>query len=97
MTGSPASRRFASFPFRGRKRWEARDLAAGQIGISWLPEDPWSQGKCGLKVLQYQAARLPVVANPVGMHAEFIEPGVTGFLPRTTDAVGRGDPHARGR
>ncbi len=55
----------------------------GQIGISWLPEDPWSRGKCGLKVLQYQAARLPVVANPVGMHAELIEPGLTGFLPRT--------------
>ena len=65
--------------------WEAQDLAAGHIGVSWLPDDRWSQGKCGLKVLQYQAARLPVVANPVGMHAEFIEPGLTGFLPRTGD------------
>ena len=26
-----------------------------------------------------------MVANPVGMHAEFIEPGLTGFLPRTAD------------
>ena len=65
--------------------WEGRDLAAGQIGISWLPEDPWSRGKCGLKVLQYQAASLPVVANPVGMHTELIAQGVTGFLPRTAD------------
>ena len=72
-------------PVPWAQAWEARDLAAGQIGISWLPEDPWSQGKCGLKVLQYQAARLPVVANPVGMHAELIEPGLTGFLPRTAD------------
>jgi hypothetical protein len=72
-------------PVPWAQAWEARDLAAGQIGISWLPDDPWSQGKCGLKVLQYQAARLPVVANPVGMHAEFIKPGRTGFLPRTAD------------
>ena len=34
--------------------------------MSWLPDDLWSRGKCGLKVLQYQAAGLPVVANPVG-------------------------------
>jgi Glycosyl transferases group 1 len=59
---------------------EARQLAAGQIGISWLPDDLWSRGKCGLKVLQYQAAGLPVVANPVGSHVEMIRPGVSGFL-----------------
>jgi glycosyltransferase involved in cell wall biosynthesis len=64
---------------------EARDLAAGQIGISWLPDDLWSRGKCGLKVLQYQAAGLPVVANPVGMNAELIEPGVTGYLASTPE------------
>ncbi len=72
-------------PVPWSQAWEARDLAAGHIGIGWLPEDPWSQGKCGLKILQYQAARLPVVANPVGMHNELIEPGITGFLPRTSD------------
>jgi Glycosyl transferases group 1 len=72
-------------PIPWSAEWEARDLSAGQIGMSWLPEDPWSRGKCGLKVLQYQAARLPVVANPVGMHAELIEAGLTGFLPETSD------------
>ncbi len=53
----------------GRGQTEARELAAGQIGVSWLPDDLWSRGKCGLKVLQYQAAGLPVVANPVGATA----------------------------
>ncbi|MBV8488446.1 MAG: glycosyltransferase family 4 protein, partial [Planctomycetaceae bacterium] len=72
-------------PVPWAQEWEAHDLAAGQIGISYLPDDLWSRGKCGLKVLQYQAARLPVVANPVGTQAEMIEPGRTGFLPATAD------------
>lgn len=72
-------------PVPWAREWEAYDLAAGHIGISYLPDDLWSRGKCGLKVLQYQAARLPVVANPVGTQAEMIEPGRTGFLPVTAD------------
>jgi glycosyltransferase involved in cell wall biosynthesis len=80
--------RFESLPIvpvPWAREWEAHDLAAGQIGIGLLPDDLWSRGKCGLKVLQYQAARLPTVANPVGTQAEMIEPGRTGFLPVTSD------------
>jgi glycosyltransferase involved in cell wall biosynthesis len=82
---------------------EARQLAAGQIGVSWLPDDAWSRGKCGLKVLQYQAAGLPVVANPVGTHHEMVRPGVNGFLAtgpaEWVDAVRRlaADPALRRR
>ena len=47
---------------------EAAEIASADVGISWVPDDPWSRGKCGLKVLQYQAAGLPVIANPVGVH-----------------------------
>jgi glycosyltransferase involved in cell wall biosynthesis len=72
-------------PVRWHAETEARELAAGQIGISWLPDDPWSRGKCGLKVLQYQAAGLPVVANPVGVHCEVVSTGQTGFLATTPD------------
>ena len=58
---------------------EAAEIAAADIGISWVPDDPWSRGKCGLKVLQYMAAGLPVVTNPVGVHPEMVRPGETGF------------------
>ncbi len=51
---------------------EAGLIAAADVGIAWVPDDPWSRGKCGLKVLQYQAAGLPVIANPVGVQAEFV-------------------------
>lgn len=63
-----------------RESTETADLAAGDIGISWLPDHPWSLGKCGLKVLQYMAAGLPVVANSVGIHARLVVHGETGFL-----------------
>ena len=82
---------------------EAADIAAADIGIAHVPDDPWSLGKCGLKVLQYMAAGLPVVANPVGVHAEMVRHGETGFLAETpaqwVDAVARlaNDPDLRRR
>ena len=80
---------------------EAADLADADIGISWLPDDAWSAGKCGLKVLQYMSAGLPVVANPVGLQRTLVRDGETGFLARTPEewqnAVARlaRDPHLR--
>jgi glycosyltransferase involved in cell wall biosynthesis len=62
---------------------ETAELAEGDIGIAFMPDDSWSLGKCGLKVLQYMAAGLPVVANPVGVHREMIVHGETGFLAAT--------------
>jgi glycosyltransferase involved in cell wall biosynthesis len=90
-----------------KKPWtadaEASEIAAADVGISWVPADDWSRGKCGLKVLQYMAAGLPVVANPVGVHCDMIRHGETGFLAATpeqwVEAVGRlaGDPELRTR
>jgi glycosyltransferase involved in cell wall biosynthesis len=72
-------------PVAWNEQTEAREIAAGQIGVSWLPDDLWSRGKCGLKVLQYHSAGLPVVANPVGSHREMIKVGETGMLATTPD------------
>jgi len=70
-------------------RWdwatEAAEIAASDIGIGWVPDDPWSRGKCGLKLLQYMAAGLAVVANPVGVQADMITPGETGILATAAD------------
>jgi glycosyltransferase involved in cell wall biosynthesis len=62
---------------------EAVEIAEADIGISWLPDDDWSRGKCGLKVLQYMAAGLPVVANPVGVQADLVRHGESGLLAAT--------------
>lgn len=65
-------------------RWteatETAEIANAEIGISWIPDDPWSRGKCGLKIIQYMAAGLPVVTNSVGVHPEMVRHGETGFL-----------------
>ncbi len=70
-------------------RWteagEARELASADVGIAWVPDDDWSRGKCGLKVLQYMAAGLPVIANPVGVHVDMVRHGENGFLVRTPE------------
>jgi glycosyltransferase involved in cell wall biosynthesis len=82
---------------------ETADLAQGDIGIAWMPDDAWGLGKCGLKILQYMAAGLPVVANPVGIHKELVIHGQTGFLASTprqwaeSVAILAGDPLLRSK
>ena len=50
------------------------------IGIMPLPNEPWEQGKCGYKLIQYMACGLPVVASPVGVNKEIVQQGETGEL-----------------
>lgn len=64
---------------------EGREIANADIGISWVPDDPWSRGKCGLKILQYQAAGLPVVTNPVGVHTNMVHNHKNGYLAVTPE------------
>ena len=72
---------------------EAAALARGDIGIAPTPDDRWTRGKCGFKIIQYMAAGLPVVASPVGANAEIVRVGETGLLATTpqewADAIRR--------
>lgn len=61
---------------------ESNDVASSHIGLAVMPDDDWSRGKCGVKVLQYLAAGLPVVANPVGIHSTMVPDN--GILASTT-------------
>lgn len=62
------------------------------IGIMPLVDEPFQRGKCGMKLLQYMAAGLPVVASPIGVNASIVAHGETGFLATTHrewhDAIG---------
>jgi glycosyltransferase involved in cell wall biosynthesis len=63
-----------------RLETEMEELSQIGIGVAPLPDTPWEHGKCGVKVLQYMACGIPVVASPIGVHRQFVQHGVTGFL-----------------
>lgn len=64
---------------------EAVALASAHVGIAPMSDDPWTKGKCGLKVLQYMAAGLSVVSSPAGVNREIVQEGITGFLAENPD------------
>jgi len=80
-----------------KRRWseatQAIDLTASDIGLAPLPDNRFSRGKCGFKVLQYAAAGLPVIASPVGVNTEYVNNGVTGFhatsIPQWIESISR--------
>ncbi len=59
---------------------EVDELGGFDIGIMLLEDGAWERGKCGLKLIQYLAAGVPVVASPVGMNSRIVVPGVNGYL-----------------
>lgn len=59
---------------------EVDEIAACDVGVMPLPDTPWSAGKCGLKLLQFMAAGRPVVASPVGVNPQIVQPGENGLL-----------------
>jgi len=58
---------------------EARDLLDFDVGLMPVDDHPFARGKCGLKILQYQAAGVPVVCSPVGANADIVRDGETGL------------------
>lgn len=66
-----------------KKPWtteeEMDDLHTFDIGLMPLTDDPWSQGKCGFKLLQYMAVGIPAVCSPVGANRTIVSDGIEGF------------------
>ena len=58
---------------------EIDDLLRFHIGLMPLPDDPWAQGKCGFKALQYLALGIPALVSPVGVNTQMVEHGKEGY------------------
>lgn len=65
---------------------EIAEIQAMDIGIMPLPDELWTRGKCGYKLIQYMACGLPVVASPVGVNSTIVDHGRSGFLASTPEA-----------
>lgn len=72
------------------------------IGVMPLFDDEWAKGKCGFKLIQYMACRVPVVGTGVGANLDIVSTDC-GFLVTTTEEwvdafrVLRDDPRLRER
>lgn len=71
-------------------RWdldrEVDDFRTLDVGVYPLPpDDPWVEGKSGLKAIEYLTVGVPYVANPVGIVNAIGEPGRTHLVATTDD------------
>jgi glycosyltransferase involved in cell wall biosynthesis len=67
---------------------EESELSIGQkfdVGVMPLADGPFERGKCGYKLVQYMAGGIPVIASPVGVNQQIVEPDINGYLANSTD------------
>jgi glycosyltransferase involved in cell wall biosynthesis len=75
-------------PWIERRAWSVqaeRDLLTEiDVGLMPLPDNPWTRGKCGYKLLRYFSAGLPTIASPVGVNTQLLSGA--GGLSATSEA-----------
>jgi len=71
------------------KKWdyatEVEELRGCDIGVMPMPDDQWSRGKVGIKMLQYMSLGIPAVVSYTPTNTEIIEDGSNGFIARCED------------
>ncbi|MFW6147003.1 MAG: glycosyltransferase family 4 protein [Thermodesulfobacteriota bacterium] len=59
---------------------EVQEILSFDVGIMPQPDEPWAEGKCGYKLIQYMACAKPVIASPIGAARSLIDHNKNGFL-----------------
>lgn len=65
---------------------EVEELRRLDVGLLPVPLTPWAPHKFYLKLIQYMALGIPVVATPLGSNPLIIDDGRSGFLARDDQA-----------
>jgi len=50
-----------------------------------LIDGPFERGKCGYKLIQYMAGGIPIIASPVGVNRQIVEPNINGYLAESAE------------
>ncbi|MBI5145295.1 MAG: glycosyltransferase family 4 protein [Candidatus Omnitrophica bacterium] len=64
---------------------EVGHLQSFDIGVMPMPDNEWTKGKLGCKMLQYMALGIPAVVSYTQTNAEVINDGINGFLVNSKD------------
>lgn len=64
---------------------EVEAVRTADIGIMPLPNEEWTHGKCGYKVLQYMACGLATMSAPYGIIPDVIDAGTAGIAAQDTE------------
>lgn len=84
ISDTPPSGHGELFEFiQWNKQTEIDDLLKFDIGVMPLSHDPWSEGKCGFKALQYMSLGIPAIVSAVGVNEKIVDDGINGFVCRT--------------
>ncbi|MFA5147277.1 MAG: glycosyltransferase family 4 protein [Candidatus Omnitrophota bacterium] len=59
---------------------EVKELRRFDIGVMPMPDDEWTKGKLGCKMLQYMSVGIPAVVSYTPTNAEIIKDGENGFF-----------------
>ncbi|MCI0532304.1 MAG: glycosyltransferase family 4 protein [candidate division Zixibacteria bacterium] len=86
ITHRDARADFAEFDFQEWSQEREPELVSSlDIGLMPLPNNRWTEGKSGFKILLYFAVGIPAIVSPVGVNRQIVQNGENGLWAESDD------------